>query len=55
MGEKRGVGGTDVEPIEAMVRIVVSRSLSVSGGKLSCVDVTSRDFSKARRYFPTEL
>jgi hypothetical protein len=40
--------------MEAIVRTVVSLSFSVSGGKLSHVDVTSRAFSTARRYFPTE-
>lgn len=55
MGEKRGVGGTGGAPMETMVRTVVSRSLAVNGGKLSYVDVTSRDFSTARKYFPTEL
>lgn len=55
MGEKRGVGGADVEPMEAKVLIVVSFSASVNGGKLSYVDVTRRDFSTARKYFPTEV
>lgn len=55
IGENRGVAGADwcVEPRESTLRPVGSVSISASGGKLSHVDVTRRDFSIARRYFPT--
>ena len=57
MGEKSGVLGADclVEPRAMALRPEESSSASVSGGKLSCVDVTRIDFSTARKYFPTEL
>ena len=57
MGEKSGVGGADAFPGRRsdwksgiLVLLVVT-----AGGKESTEDVTSRDFSSARRYFPTDL
>lgn len=57
IGEKRGVLGADcnVEPRVIALRPAESVSASVRAGKLSIVDVTSTDFSTARRYLPTEL
>lgn len=57
MGENRGVDGTDwpVRPIVSTLRTGGSVSVSDKGGKLSHVEVTKRDLSTARRYFPTVL
>jgi hypothetical protein len=57
IGENKGVAGGEcgADPIVMVVRNEGSISCSVSGGKLSHVEVTRRDFSTARRYFPTLL
>jgi hypothetical protein len=57
IGENSGVEGADcrVEPNTVAPRPKESFSSSVRGGKLSHSEVTSIDFSTARRYFPTEL
>jgi hypothetical protein len=57
MGEKRGVLGIDRGDVPNVTVGPTKRSLSfsVNGGKASIVDVTSKDFSTARRYFPTDL
>ena len=57
IGENIGVVGTDVDVPWNKSPVVVVDVLSPSGeiGKESHVEVTSRVFSTARRYFPTDL
>lgn len=59
MGENKGVDGVDgnlVFPIapDAIV-LLLFVSLSIGRGKDSQVDVTSKDFSTARKYLPRYL
>lgn len=57
MGENKGIVGVAcaVEPMETIALPFESRSFSDKVGNASVVDVTRRDFSTARRYFPTVL
>lgn len=59
IGENNGVDGVDDEMGGMRILCRPSGPVSVSevteGGKLSFDDVTSNDFSTARKYLPTEL
>lgn len=58
MGENIGVGGAEESNMLSKDTVMAPVSLAVSAegtGKASHVDVTSRDFSTARRYLPRYL
>jgi hypothetical protein len=56
MGEKSGVVGADSKPAVMDNEDIVGPSrLDSSAGKAFHEDVTSNDFSTARRYFPRAL